>query len=123
MILLYQGTAIAHGRWVVRLVGVSTCSWVDAFVVASVRTWLIVCFPYCAVGGEHLSDDLLVSCVFFVRSRSGIVRRINGCIDVVLLLLLLYYYRTHIVGSWGDGECFLLCAVLYFCCIRYYVLL
>ena len=68
-LLPYQGTAVAHGGWVVRFVGVSTCLWVGALAVASVRTWLIVCFGYCAVGGDHLSDDLLLS--FFTFFLSG----------------------------------------------------
>ena len=71
----------------------------------------------CAVDdGDHLSDDLLFLCVFFVRLRSGIVRYLLlYCCITVVLLLLLYYYRTHIVGSWGIGGCFLsavCCAVL-----------
>ena len=86
-LLLYQGTAVAHGGWVVRLVGVSTCLWVGALVVASVRTWLIVCFRYCAVDGDHLSHHLLFFSFFFcVRPCSGIVRRIYCCTAVVLLL-------------------------------------
>ena len=69
------------------MVGVSTCSWVGALVVASVRTWLIVCFRYCAVDGDHLSHHLLFFSFFFcVRPCSGIVRRIYCCTAVVLLL-------------------------------------
>ena len=67
-LLLYQGTAVAHGEWVFRLVGLSTCSWVGALVVASVRTWLIVCFRYCAVDGDHLSHHLLFFSFFFVSA-------------------------------------------------------
>ena len=56
-------------------------------VVASVRTWLIVCFRYCAVDGDHLSHHLLFFSFFFcVRPCSGIVRRIYCCTAVVLLL-------------------------------------
>ena len=45
--LPYQGTAVAHGGWVVRLVSVSMGSWVRGWVVASVRTSMIVRFCYC----------------------------------------------------------------------------
>ena len=61
-LLLYQGTAVAHGEWVFRLVGVSTCSWVGAFVVASVRAWLIVCFRYYVL---WVLTIYLMNCFFF----------------------------------------------------------